>query len=763
MRINFFLVIFICSLLSPSVLFSQKVGLVLSGGGARGLAHIGVIQALEENHIPIDYIAGTSMGAIIGGLYSIGYTTDEMVDLVTSEDFSRWASGDIQEKYLFLANDEQNPDLFQFKVEIENSIPKAKIPFNLVPTHLMDFQFMSYLSPAIEAAGYNFDSLFVPFRCVAVDISHNKEVIFKKGSLSKAIRASMTFPFYYKPIKEDSMVYFDGGMINNFPYNVLLDDFEPDFLIGSKTAKNAPVPDTDDLIMQVRSMLLGQTNYEMPDSNSFLIDLNMDSIGLFNFNNPEKIIEIGYKNTLKNIDSIQQNISREVLPSQVDKGRARFKSKFKPLIFNDVHIKGVNKKQKKYIENFVSPTGKSFTLDELEDNYFKLILDNNISSIFPTATYDSISNGFILNLDVDHESKFIAGIGGNISSSSINQGFGMLTYHHLGRYSKKLEGNVYYGRLYSSAKLSGRIDFPGPPRFYFKSDLILNRWDYYSSSREVFFEDVRPSYLIKTENYTQHEIGFPIKHYGKLRFGLQGGRLKSEYYLKERFYKTDTADFSNFSYLNPYLKFEKNTLNYKQYPTQGSYFNFSVAYINGKEKFIAGNHSFIYQTIKEKHKWFHVKLNYRSHLQFNNHFTLGFDIHGEYSNPSLFSNYYSTLVHSNWFNPTPHSQALFLGRYIANQYVAAGVTPILEFNEKIHLRTSLYGFLPHRELYQDENKLAAYGKPFEKYYFMGHAGIVYHTIFGPASLSVNYYDKDNKNFFFLFNFGFILFNNSAIN
>ena len=94
-----FLLIFTAFLTLSSVSFSQTVGLVLSGGGAKGIAHIGIIQALEENNVPIDYIAGTSMGAIVGALYAMGYTPAEMIELIKSDDFASWSTGKMEEKY----------------------------------------------------------------------------------------------------------------------------------------------------------------------------------------------------------------------------------------------------------------------------------------------------------------------------------------------------------------------------------------------------------------------------------------------------------------------------------------------------------------------------------------------------------------------------------------------------------------------------------------------------------------------------------------
>ncbi len=187
---------------------AQKVGLVLSGGGAKGVTHIGVIRALEEDGIPIDYITGTSMGAIIGGLYASGYSPDEMEALLTSPDFYYWVSGSIDEKYTYFFK-KTRPDAswaeFRFRID---SILTPSIPSNIVSPVLMDFAFMKIFAGASAAANYNFDSLMVPFRCMASDIALTESVILSKGDLGSSIRASMTFPFYFKPIRIDGRLLF---------------------------------------------------------------------------------------------------------------------------------------------------------------------------------------------------------------------------------------------------------------------------------------------------------------------------------------------------------------------------------------------------------------------------------------------------------------------------------------------------------------------------------------------------------------------------
>ncbi|TFH20479.1 MAG: hypothetical protein E4H10_16600, partial [Bacteroidia bacterium] len=223
--------------LLPLIASSQSVGLVLSGGGSKGLAHIGVIKALEENRIPIDYIGGTSMGAIVGGCYAIGMSTDEIITIFKSDDFTYWMNGIIEEKYKYYFKEEYPiPDLFNVGIDLKDTIPKTRIPLSVIPNQLMDFAFMEIFSRASAAAGYDFDSLFVPFLCNAVDVSNNKEVIFRKGDLSQAVRASMTIPLYFRPIVLDGNIMYDGGIYDNFPIEHVISQFNPDVLIGSKAA-----------------------------------------------------------------------------------------------------------------------------------------------------------------------------------------------------------------------------------------------------------------------------------------------------------------------------------------------------------------------------------------------------------------------------------------------------------------------------------------------------------------------------------------------
>ncbi|MDD4109465.1 MAG: patatin-like phospholipase family protein, partial [Prolixibacteraceae bacterium] len=195
------LITFTLIFLNVNYLSAQSVGLVLSGGGAKGLAHIGVIRVLEENNIPIDYIAGTSIGAIVGGLYAAGFSPDEIEELFRSDDFYFWSTGQIQKEYrYYFTQPEPDPAWLELRLARDDDKLKVLPPTNIVPEEQMDFAFMELLASTNAACGNSFDSLMVPFFCVATDVYNNKPVLLRKGDLGEAIRASMTVPLYLKPI-----------------------------------------------------------------------------------------------------------------------------------------------------------------------------------------------------------------------------------------------------------------------------------------------------------------------------------------------------------------------------------------------------------------------------------------------------------------------------------------------------------------------------------------------------------------------------------
>ncbi len=174
------------------MIYAQKVGLVLSGGGSSGIAHVGVLKALEENNIPINYISGTSIGALIGAYYSAGYTPAEIEKIVKSEFFKQVTLGDLPPKYTYLLKKRNDfASWISFKLSLKNKLIN-NLPTNVINSVPIDYYLMETFTGVNALAKNNFDSLLVPLRCVASDVKNNKTIIFDKGDLSQSLRASMS-------------------------------------------------------------------------------------------------------------------------------------------------------------------------------------------------------------------------------------------------------------------------------------------------------------------------------------------------------------------------------------------------------------------------------------------------------------------------------------------------------------------------------------------------------------------------------------------
>ncbi len=205
----------------------KKVGLVLGGGGAKGAAHVGALKVLEEAGIPVDYITGTSIGAIVGGMYSIGYSAHELDSMFRTQDWAFLFTDNVDRRYrLYSAKEYYDKYLFSLSYSIKQ---KKENPFGVITGHNI-YNLLSNMT-----IGYHdvesFNDLPVPFACVAVDLVTGQEVILNKGSLPTAMRASMAIPGAFEPVLMNNMVLIDGGMLNNLPADVVI-DMGADIVIG---------------------------------------------------------------------------------------------------------------------------------------------------------------------------------------------------------------------------------------------------------------------------------------------------------------------------------------------------------------------------------------------------------------------------------------------------------------------------------------------------------------------------------------------------
>lgn len=203
-----------------------KIGVVLSGGGAKGIAHVGILKALEEEGIRPDFIVGTSMGSIIGGLYAAGYSANQLDSIIRKIDWDLVLSNNIPFNYISF---EEKEYYSRFLVSLSFEDGKLSIPSGMIEGQMLSMVLSRYTWPAMKYD--SFDDFPIPFRCVATDVSSGKPIVFKDGSLAEALRASMSIPTVFTAADLDTTLAVDGGVLNNFPVEEAI-KLGADYIIG---------------------------------------------------------------------------------------------------------------------------------------------------------------------------------------------------------------------------------------------------------------------------------------------------------------------------------------------------------------------------------------------------------------------------------------------------------------------------------------------------------------------------------------------------
>ena len=758
---RFFLFLSACLLLLPFVQ-AQKVGLVLSGGGAKGMTHIGIIRALEENNIPIDYITGTSMGAIIGSLYAMGYSPDDMEALLRSEDFKRWYSGQVEPEYgYYFKQNRPTPEFFNIRFSFKDSlhIKPQILPTSMVNPIQMNLVFVELFARATAACSGDFNRLFVPFRCIASDVYNKKPLIMRRGDLGDAVRASMSFPFVFKPIEIDSVLAYDGGIYNNFPTDIMREDFKPEVIIGSVVAANPGKPKENDLMSQLENMIMQKTDYTLPDSLGIIMTFKYDDVSLLDFDRLQELHDIGYNRTISLMDSIKGRIHRRVSAENVRLRRLVYRSNLPQFRFRDIYIEGANPQQQAYIKKeFHDEDHEVFTYEDLKRGYFRLLSDNMISEIIPHAVYDSENDLYSLHLKVKMEDNFSVRMGGSVSTTSSNQIYLGLGYQDLNYYSKEITLDGQIGKVYNNAQLMAKIDLSTRIPTSYRLIASLSTFDYYKKDK-LFSKNDKPSFNSKDERFVKLMVALPFLANKRAEISIGYGKLQDNYFQSSVInFDKDRSDRSTYNLLGGAIGFYGSTLNARQYATKG-YFEKLVAQVfSGKEKFIPGNPTETSVTTKERQSWLQISYMKYAYHTVSPKFTLGWMAEMLYSSKNFSENYTATMLQAADFSPTPHSKLMYNEAFRANQFLAAGIKPIFVFNDMFQFRSEFYGFVPIFPIKKNALNKAYYGKAFSRFEYIGEISVICQLPFGAISAYVNHYSSPKKEWNVGLTLGWQLFN-----
>ncbi|KPN75224.1 patatin [Shewanella sp. Sh95] len=322
--------LFLCVLLTPLCAAERpKIGLVLSGGGAKGAAHVGVLKILEEHHIPVDYIAGTSIGAYVAGMYALGYSASEVETIMMGVD---WDSGysDTIPRNVLSYRDKQLRDRYNIPLNIGYNEGEVRAPSGLLRGQTMS-QLLRQSTDLVQQFG-DFDALAIPYRAVATDLETSLPVVIDHGSLVKAMQASATVPGALQPTQIDGKLLVDGGIANNMPVDVVK-AMGADIIIavdiGSPLVKKDKLNSTIAVLDQLSNFLTNastEKQKQLLTDKDVLIRPAIDALSTTDFTIMPLALTLGKEAANGQLDKLQgMSVSAEEYAAYVDAKKAKGK------------------------------------------------------------------------------------------------------------------------------------------------------------------------------------------------------------------------------------------------------------------------------------------------------------------------------------------------------------------------------------------------------------------------------------------------------
>ena len=732
----------------------QRVGLVLSGGGAKGLSHIGVIRALEEKGIPIDYVGGTSMGAVIASMYAIGLSPAEILDIVKSDEFEAWCSGE-QERgdASWFFKEEAVPAMVALPLQRKDGKLAPALPSSLVVPYPMDLAMMDiYASPSV-AAGSDFGKLMVPFFCVSSNIKEKRKVVHRGGDLGGAVRASMTYPLIFKPITIDSMVLFDGGFYDNFPWREMEGIYGPDVIIGAKcVGEDAPLDD-EDIVGQLTNMIVQQTDFNIPKEKGLVIE-GKYPYGVMEFEKSGEIVALGYANARIYMDSILQMVTARRGRRELDSIRLAFRQKCRKVMFApEIEFEGeLAPVQQRFIAAAITGgKGKPFDFASLRRGYYRVASTGLLRTFYPSYSLreDSL---FTLKIKCSVASPFQLQAGGNVSSGRLTYGYLGASYTHFGKAPWKAMAHGWLGEFYKGAGLKWRQNAALKPLLSYEFGFVAHNFNYSAEN------------AVQREIYWEAGGVMAVNTRGSLKFRANAVLGKSFVdFLPDNFFRTrQYMDHSGIFLFNPSVALESNTLNYAMYPTEGERFHIGVGWRYAREKFLPGKTSIgRYLRLPVKgigHSSFAIRAICEGYVQVGDRIALGYLADFSLRGRMGMQGYIPQLLSMPAFRPFPAASAMLLKSYRGNTYAGFGISPVICVTKTLFLHCNLSYFQPYREIYEMWGGRYGYGEKFPRGAFMGNVAVVWHSPAGPVSLSASYYEKgETSRWYPQLNIGILLF------
>jgi NTE family protein len=499
------------------------VGVAFEGGGALGLAHIGVLQWFEEHRIPVDYIAGTSMGGLVGGMYATGLRVSELKELVGSLQWDKILSG--LPDYRDLAY-RRKEDLNAFQNYLDFGWNKGIA----APGGLNTGQQVSYVVDriALPYGDGSFDNLPIPFRCVATDLSTGEAHVFDGGSLGTALRSTMSLPAIFSPVKRDSRVYADGGLLNNLPVDVVK-RMGADVVIAVYLSGAPFDPKTSQSLFSVMGRSIGvmiaENELHNMQTADLLITADLAKYTAMSYNEGEKIIQQGYDGAAKKSAMLTPFALDQASWDQLLMQRDARRRRAAPTP-QYIAVEGVTGEEAKDIEKSLSGNiGKPVDPTKLENEIDLISGNRRYSSFSYRQTQMNGQSGLTVYADPRENAPPFVKLGialdGADPDNVLFTAFGRITVMDKFGYGSEWRTDVSIGSLWELASEIYKPLKPTSPWFVAPRVYLLNQpFNVYDRGKQV--ADYR------TYQYGgAFDFGYAINRFSQLRFGYDAAYFRS--------------------------------------------------------------------------------------------------------------------------------------------------------------------------------------------------------------------------------------------
>src|SRR5208283_3098331 len=496
-----------------------KIGLVLQGGGALGLAHVGVITWMEEHHIPIDYVAGTSMGGLVGGVYATGHNAAEMSQIVKGIPWDEVLSPYTPFKDLSFRRKE---DVHDYPSTLEFGIHKGlQFPAGLNSGQQVTLILDKIAAPYSEIRSFN--DLPTPFACVASDLVSGKQKVFRSGSLGLALRSTMSLPGIFTPVRTKDAIYADGGLLNNIPVDVAK-QMGADLTLAIRLAEAPTTPDASlssfAVLGDSLSVMINANELHNIETADILVSVPLQKYGALDFDKADQIIKIGYdaaaaKSKVLLTYSVDDATWKQYLADRASRRRDNPVPTF-------VAVTGVNGYLAERVEKqMAGVVGKPLDYDELDQDIMHLKGLGRFSSLSYQFVERNGQQGLLVKAEENSYGTtvirpLILVDGSDLKNVAFNTG-ARVTLIDFGGYRSELRTDFI---LFSQYGLRSEYYHPFTPltHWFVAPRGLADNEPYY-----IYNENKVVSIYRQTNAGGAIDFGYQFGRTGELRFGYEGG------------------------------------------------------------------------------------------------------------------------------------------------------------------------------------------------------------------------------------------------